>query len=310
MSLRSFLITELFAILLTPAGLVAQTSRPQRASPIYVGLLDDARKEMVNWKPGVAPDRIVRPAFQKNGTAWVGVNSSSFPARVSWTVAFSGKSIGRLEGLSAGSDEAVRVPDDLTFIQVISTPPSDIPSIGVPQVRWAPLGMGQTKGRRPLVVVSRPNAADPDGWRRIDRLPAGVESSVRTAFRGRFPHFFRCRNESIVQRGWRFPDSALRFTSAYVSNKNTYLVEADLAAGDCGYVDDPNDPLAGPWFFVTASGRSRRIGAFMTLLDAGDYDNDGKSELIFMIEQPEDTEGFALFDADMQERASLLWSYH
>jgi hypothetical protein len=81
-------------------------------------------------------------------------------------------------------------------------------------------------------------------------------------------------------------------------------------AGDCGYVDDPNGPLASPRFFVTSHGEARRIGAFMSLLDAGDYDDDGRSEVIFMIEQPEDTEGFVLFDADMHKRASLLWTYH
>ena len=48
----------------------------------------------------------------------------------------------------------------------------------------------------------------------------------------------------------------------------------------------------------------------MTFLDAGDYTHEGRSELLFMVEQPEDFEGFALFDADMHRRASLMWSYH
>lgn len=311
MTFRWFGIVALLAVPVAVGSLSGQASMPKRTSPIYVGLLDDARMEMVNWKPGVAPDRVVRPAFQKTTSGeWIGVNANSFPSRVSWTVAFSGKSIGKLESLSIPSDRVTRVLDDLTFTQVISTPPSAIPSIGAPQERWAPLGTGPTKGRRPLVLVSQPYAADPDGWRRLDQLPLDVGTSVRTAFRNQFPHVFRCKNEAIVQRNWRFPDSALQFRSTYASNKGSYLVEVDLAAGDCGYVDDPNDPLASPWFFVTANGEPRRIGAFMTVLDAGDYDNDGRSEVIFMIEQPEDTEGFVLFDADMQMRASLLWTYH
>ena len=36
----------------------------------------------------------------------------------------------------------------------------------------------------------------------------------------------------------------------------------------------------------------------------------GRSDVIFMIEQPEDTEGFVLFDSGMHRRASLLWTYH
>jgi hypothetical protein len=83
-----------------------------------------------------------------------------------------------------------------------------------------------------------------------------------------------------------------------------------LNAGECGYVDDPNNADSSPWFFVSADGHARRIGSFMSLLDAGDYDNEGRSEVIFILEQPEDTEGFVLFDADMHKAASLLWTYH
>jgi hypothetical protein len=48
----------------------------------------------------------------------------------------------------------------------------------------------------------------------------------------------------------------------------------------------------------------------MSLLDAGDYDDDGRSELIFFLSQPEQTDGFILFDADLRKQASLLWTYH
>jgi hypothetical protein len=46
------------------------------------------------------------------------------------------------------------------------------------------------------------------------------------------------------------------------------------------------------------------------LLDAGDYNNKGRSEVIFMLEQPEDFEGFVLFNPDMHKAASLVWTYH
>jgi hypothetical protein len=161
-----------------------------------------------------------------------------------------------------------------------------------------------------LVVVSKPYTSDPDGWKRLSQPPEAIASLLREAFRKDFPHANRCKEEKIVQHNWKFPDSALNFPTTYASNKDTFLVESNLSAGDCGYVDDPNDADSSPWFFVTADGHARRIGSFMSLLDAGDYGNEGGSEVIFILEQPEDTEGFVLFDADMRKAASLLWVYH
>jgi hypothetical protein len=48
----------------------------------------------------------------------------------------------------------------------------------------------------------------------------------------------------------------------------------------------------------------------MKLLDAGDYDGDGKSEVVFLVSQGEDTDGFVLFDANLKNQVSLLWHYH
>lgn len=59
-----------------------------------------------------------------------------------------------------------------------------------------------------------------------------------------------------MQYNWKFPDSSLSFRNTYASNKDTFLVESNLNAGDCGYVDDPNDAASSPWFFVTADGHT------------------------------------------------------
>jgi hypothetical protein len=190
------------------------------------------------------------------------------------------------------------------------TPDDAIPYVGAPSEKFGPLAIGPTKGRRPLVVVSAPNFSDPDGWKRISKPPDAIEARVRSAFRREFPHVDCCKEEEIVQRDWKFPDSRLTFPTVYASNKNTFLVETSLNAGDCGYVDDPDDPLSGPCFFVSTDGQIRRIGSFMSLLDAGDYDNEGNSELIFIVNQPEDFDGFVLYDANLRKQGSLIWSYH
>lgn len=269
----------------------------------YVGILDDAREEMVNWKPGVAQERIVRPVFEKTVMGWKQVDESFLPSRLNWTVAFDGKDLGSVQTQASSSG--------FTPVQKILTPKTAIPSVGAPSDEFAGLlgGGGQTKARRPLVVVSKPNFHDPDGWKRME-LSGEIAVLLRTAFRRDYPHVDRCKDEEIVQRNWEFPDSALSFPIIYGSNKHSFLVEARLNAGDCGYIGEPDQPESEPWFFVSSQGSVRRIGSFMTLLDAGDYDNDGRSEVVFLLSQGENTDGFVLFDATFEKPLTFAWHYH
>ncbi len=275
---------------------------------IYLGFLDDAREEMVNWQPGVAHQRIIRLAFERNRLGWQSVAPSSIPPHVKWTVAFDGKNIGQVEGQSGPNDKDSYF---LTVAQTILTPGAAVPTVGAPSQDFAGImAIGPTKVRRPLVVVSKPYYSDPDGWKRTARLPDNIAALVRSAFRHDFPHVDRCKDEEVLERDWKFPDSLLGFPAVYASNKHSFLVEARLNAGECGFVDDPDDPLSDPWFFISAEGSVRRIGSFMSLLDAGDYDNDGRSELVFFLSQGENTDGFVLFDAKLQKQAALTWHYH
>jgi hypothetical protein len=270
---------------------------------IYVGVLDDAREEMLNWKPGVSQQRVIRPAFEKTAEGWKQVEQSSFPTHIKWTIAFDGKKLGEAES-QAGSK------DGLTPVQTILNANAVPPPVGSPSQQFAGLmADGPTKVRRPLVAVSNPYFRDPDGWKRA-KLPDDIADLVRGTFRREYPHVDRCKEEQVVESNWKFPDSALELPVVYASNKHSFLVQADLNTEECGWVDQSNDPQSKPWFFVSTDKIVRHIGSFMTLLDAGDYDNDGKSEVIFFLSQGENTDGFILFDASFEKQASLLWHYH
>lgn len=297
---RIFPARFLVCVVLFASPLCAQTAS---GGKLYLGVLDDAREEMVNWKPGVAQERVVRPIFERTAIGWKELDNSSLPPHVIWTVAFDGKNLGTVE-TQAGSE-------GFTAIQKILTPQSGIPSVGAPSQQFAGLlgDGGKTKVRRPLIVVSKPYFHDPDGWKRA-KVPDEITILIRKAFRREYPQVDRCKDEEIAQHDWKFPDSALSFPIAYSSNNRSFLVEASLDAGNCGYISEPDEPESEPWFFVSPDGNVRWIGSFLTLLDAGDYDNDGRSEVLFVLSQGENTDGFVLFDATFEKRMILTWHYH
>jgi hypothetical protein len=302
----------LLGVLFVRVAVLAQTEPAIGNDQTYIGFLDDAREEMVNWKPGVAHHRLIRPAFVRNQAGWEIVTPSSIPSHMKWTVAFDGKSIGQVESQSDPNEKPQAMDSEfLTVVQTILTPRTAVPVVAEPSQEFAGImAIGPTKVRRPLVVVSKSYFRDPDGWKRVTKLPDEVAEVVRREFRREFPHVDRCENEEVVEHDWKFPDSSLNLPVAYASNKHSFLIKASLKAGVCGFIDDADDPLADPWFFVSPARTVRRIGSFMSLLDAGDYDNDGRSELVFFLSQPEDTDGYVLFDADLQKQATLTWHYH
>jgi hypothetical protein len=131
--IRGPLIRALPCTLILGLLLFAQGIRPAGTGSIYVGILDDAREEMANWKAGVAHQRLIRPAFEKVGSAWHLVDYSSLPHRMTWTVAFDGRILGQAK--SQAVPEGVTPEKSkgfLTVVQTLATPSDETPAIGTP----------------------------------------------------------------------------------------------------------------------------------------------------------------------------------
>jgi len=296
--LRAFLVT----LSLVPAflKLSAQTT--------IVGVLEDV--------PGVyageANFRGVRIAFHKNGGDWrpfpsncpdqkcLRSVSSSYPHQVNWTVTFDGKKVGELTG---------RTPKEFQFYSHIAlqeiTSRGPVPSIGKKSQEFS--GFLETAVYRPLITSSQSYFADPDTWK-PSALPSDLVRLVRREFRLKFPKVTNCANpDENVARRWRYPDDNIKVTKVYSSRTKWFVAQVFLAGYGC---DGPlDDPFIDQWFAISPAGKIKFLDAGMWLVDAGDYDNDGKSEMVFSIDRY-NRGGYELFYADFEKKAVFEYAYH
>jgi hypothetical protein len=237
------------------------------AGPVYLGVLEPPPPELHKF--------YVRVAFQFRDGQWepmpdVDVRTEApagYPARVSWTVAFDGRSLGEVKTVIRG--KAARYEElgmqDLT------------PDSKAPEVRAGAAVFDHGAGAaqfRPLVVVSQPNYTDPDSWKPFAVTEKEWGKSVRGEYRKRHVGDPACGDRKDC------PDEFLLLApKGYRSARGDVLaaVKTDVKKVPC---DCPNEDWSADWYLVRKGGFTF-VGEGLTLIDAGDYDGDGSSEIVF-----------------------------
>jgi len=296
------------------AQLSGDNQRP--ATPEALALVQSTLVGILEDNPGhYSGDphyRDVRVAFQHDNAGWKAFPNNcpnqsclksitaQFPVQVNWTIAFSGRELGHV--LS-------RTPQSFDFYSTIgqqSIVGSAVPpTIGKPSAEFA--GFLGEPVYRPLVTVSEPNYRDPENWKPAQLSPE-LTSAVRKAFRERFPKATNCTRQDVEHaKPWSYTDANIRVNAAYSSSRHWLIAELILGEYEC---DGPSDePFSSQWFVINPDGKVRFLDSAMWLVDAGDYDNDGKSELIFSIDDY-NRGGYKLFSDDFNQKAAFEFSYH
>ncbi len=250
---------------------------------IILGVLEEIPGHYV----GQPASRGIRVVFQKNGREWQAFASENAPA-MKWTVSFSGRSLGEVTGTGAG-------------LQKIIGP---VPTVGKRSAEFG--GFLGVPVVRPLIADSQPFFKDPDLWKPW-RASAGTAASARAEFRKKYPSVSNCASSQDEAKPWAYRDADLKTARAYSSMRRWSVVELLLDRYRCeGPIDDA---FASQWFAVSPGGEVKFIGQGMWLVDAGDYDNDGKSEIVFSIDRY-DEGGYELFYDDFKGHAVFRFSYH
>jgi len=159
----------------------------------------------------------------------------------------------------------------------------------------------------PLIASSRPYFSDPDEWKPT-QLSIALVSALRTQFRKKFPTVENCSNpEENVAKPWPYGDENIKLLKSYASKRGWRLARIRLEEYRC---DGPaDDEFTDQWYVIDRGGRPSFLDQEMWLVDAGDYDKDGKSELVFSIDRY-NRGGYELFYDDFKKHVVLEFGYH
>jgi hypothetical protein len=293
-------------VLLTLLGLSVYVNASEPTT--ILGVLEDVSGHYV----GQPNFRGVRVLFQKKGSDWQSFPSScpdqaclktiasEYPPAVTWTIGFSGRSLGRVTGRTLREFGAYA---DVGLQEITSQ--GEIPTIGKRSEEYG--GFIGSPVFRPLIADSQPNFKDFESWM-PSRPSSEVTAALRLRFRAKFPEVSNCTSgERDAEKPWAYRDTDIKIIKAYSSNRSWSVVQMLLAGYRC------DGPLEGAfvnqWFAIGPRREIRFLGEAMWLVDAGDYDNDGKSEVVFSI-SGENRGGYALFYDDFKRHAVFEFSYH
>jgi len=160
---------------------------------------------------------------------------------------------------------------------------------------------------RPLVANSRPYFKDPESWKSAQPT-ADLVKLLRQHFRKKFPAVSNCADpDENVGRPWPYRDEDIKILKTYGSRNNWFVAQVRLEEYKC---DGPaGRPFVDQWFAVSPGLEIQFLGSAMWLVDAGDYDNDGSSELIFSIDDY-DLGGYKIFYDKFEKHTAFEFGYH
>jgi hypothetical protein len=276
---------------------------------IVLGILEDNH----GWYAGEPNFRDVRVVFRKVGLEWKPFPSdcpdqlclktvaTNYPNEMTWTIAFDGKNAGQITG---------HTPIEFKWYAAVGqqeiADTAHVPTIGKRSSEFG--GYTEAAVYRPLIANSQPYFKDPDEWKPI-RPSQDLISQLQQAFRKQFPKLCRLggpehnRMDAFPYRG-----QEIAVVKAYGSKLGWTIARLHLEAVDCRDTEAGFD-IDDPWFAVAPNGSATHLADGMWLVDAGDYDNDGKSELVFSIDR-DNRGGYELFYDNFTKHVAFEFNYH
>ena len=252
---------------------------------------------------GERKDRFVQVLFAKASQGWKALRSWDSAKDMAlpneWTVAFDGRRLAQLQTV-------LPQPSGCPFSCWIAL--AAAPGQFLPRVKAPPGVFGMECGDapyRPLVVVSEPHYSDPAGWKPIESA-AGHMPLLFQQFKKVAGKATVCPPRAAAEVPFEYAPTDLRLRSYRdISGRLLVTAQLDPHLDTCG---GANEIAWMPHTFVL-DGATQYLGPEIALIDAGDYDADGKSELLFW-RAGHDGHGYVLFDSAFQQAHKVYRGYH
>ncbi len=257
-----------------------------------------------------APRHVVRALFHKEGTGWesydpncsdeacLSAAPANAPQRVTWTISNNGRALGEA---TAVTPTAWALYGDVGLQELEEG--STAPTLGERSNDFADAA---TPLHRPLIATSPAAFADPEAWMEWP-LTEEDEQAVRQAFQAQFGNVTNCANATTAPQPRAYAPADIEVSRTYASPGNWRIATARLLGYGC------DGPLEGAYaeqtFAISPANEARLLGEGYRFLDAGDYDADGQTEVIFVISQY-NTGGYALYANNFAQSAVFDYSYH
>ena len=256
---------------------------------------------------------VVRMLFQNDGAGWKSLNPScndevclseapaSLPPRTTWNVVYQGEVKG---AVTATTPARWALYADAGLQELAAGTAS-------PTVGQATLEFSSDETRpvyRPLVAVTIPAVSDPDAWK-AGSLSAAALPLLHVAFRETFATVTNCATDGGSDlKAVTYMDSDVIPSAVSISAKGWSVATAHLNGYRC---DGPLEEtaFAPQTFAISPDGKALYLGESLKLVDTGDFDGNGKSELIFAIQRG-NTSGYDLRFDDFAGEATFAYNHH
>lgn len=280
------------------AAIILSSTPSRGAEPILLGMLE----QHAQCRETPAP--AVRALFARDGNGWVSLAGEAPPTfdltDLHWTIAFDGQSLGVVRTSDPGSDNGMLWARDRDYRLSV---PEDQALPAIANLREEFGGWCHLPEVRPLVVNLRPLYQDPDQWRPFV-VGAGYRDLLFEAFKQALGEPLRCLD---LPRDQVLGAGDLMVHKAYRDVAGRQLVALRLMPDGEKCIDQRGLKSPVVWFAIADD--VRYIGSDLEFIDAGDYDADGESEIMFWYSAYSE-DGYSLLFDGLSRRADYHWKYH